>query len=150
MQTDRFTILLGPAQKSFSVPQGLLIQRSSVFRKIESTEQVIRLPEEDTTTFEHFFIWLHALEPCLSIKSVDAIVDLAIFAEKHHVCHLKNQTSDAIRTALVEERWKITPDAITKVYKNVPAGTILRQLCFLGFMISYNVTGWSTWYGQND
>ena len=105
--------------------------------------------KEDTTTFEHFFIWLHALEPCLSIKSIDAIVDLAIFAEKYHVCHLKNQTSDVIRTALIEERWKITPGTITKVYKNVPAGTILRQLCFLGFMISYNVTGWTTW-GQND
>jgi len=99
MQTDRFTILLGPTQKSFRVPQGLLIQRSSVFEKIESTEQIIRLPEEDTTTFEHFFIWLHALEPCLSIKSIDAIVDLAIFAEKYQVCHLKNQTSDVIKTA---------------------------------------------------
>lgn len=22
--------------------------------------------------------------------------------------------------------------------------------CFLGFMISYNVTGWTTWYRQND
>jgi len=51
---------------------------------------------------------------------------------------------------LIEERWNITPDTITKVYKNVPAGAILRQLCFLGFMISYNVTGWTTWYGQND
>ena len=104
MQTDRFTILLGPAEKSFRVPHGLLIQRSSVFRKIESTKQVIRLPEDDATTFEHFFIWLHALEPCLSIRSIDAIVDLAIFAEKYHVCHLKNQTSDVIRTALSKNR----------------------------------------------
>jgi hypothetical protein len=149
MQTDRFTILLGPAQKSFRVPQGLLIQRSSVFEKMESTEQVIRLPK-DPTTFEHFFIWLHTLEPCLSINSIDAIVDLTIFAEKYYVYHLKNQTSDVIRTALIEERWKITPETITKVYKNVPAGTILRQLCFLGFMISYNVTDWMAWYRQND
>jgi len=87
MQTDRFTILLGPAQKSFRVPQGLLIQRSSVFEKMESNEQVIRLPKEDPTTFEHFFIWLHAIEPCLSINGIDAIVDLAIFAEKYHVCY---------------------------------------------------------------
>jgi len=51
---------------------------------------------------------LSALEPCLSIDSIDAIVDLANFAEKYHVCYLKNQTSDAIWTALIEGRWKIT------------------------------------------
>jgi hypothetical protein len=105
----------------------------------EFTEQVIRLPEEDTSTFEHFFIWLYALEPCLNLKSIDSVVDLAIFTEKYHVCHLKNQTSDVIRTALSKNRWEITPETIAKVYDSVPAGTILRHLCFLGFTISCNV-----------
>jgi hypothetical protein len=108
----------------------------------ESIERVIRLPEEKTSTFEDFFIWLHAFEPCLSLNCMDSVIDLAIFAEKYHVCHLKNQTSDAIRTALSENRWKVTPETIATVYNNVPAGTILRQMCFLGFAVSCSVANW--------
>jgi hypothetical protein len=150
MQTGRFTILVGLAQKSLRVPQGLLIQRSSAFEEIESTEQVIRLPKEDVSTFEHFLIWPHAFEPCLSIDSVDAVIDLAIFAQKYHICHLKNQTSDVIRTALIEDRWRVTSDTIVKVYSSTPAGTILRQLCFSGFVTSCNTPIRMTWYRQND
>jgi hypothetical protein len=153
MQSDRFTILLGPAQKSFQVPQDLLIRRSSVFKKMchppykESIERVIRLPEEKPSTFEDFFIWLHAFEPCVTLDCMDSVINLAIFAEKYHVCHLKNQTSDVIRTALSENRWKVTPEAIATVYNNVPAGTILRQICFLGFAVSCTV---ATWRRRNE
>jgi hypothetical protein len=63
---------------------------------------------------------------------------------------LKNQTSDVIRTALSKNRWEITLETIAKVYGSVPAGTILRHLCFLGFTISCNVVNGGRWNEQND
>jgi BTB/POZ domain len=142
MQSNRFTVLVGSAQTPFRVPQNLLMQYSPVFKKMcqapfkESVERIIRLPEEKTSTFEDLFLWLHALEPQISLGSVESVIDLAIFAEQYHFCHLKNQTSDFLRVALNEERWKVTPEALEMVYSTVPAGTILRQLCFLGFALT--------------
>jgi hypothetical protein len=106
MQSDRFIVLVGPTQTSFQVLQELLIQHSSVFKKMchlpfkESIEQTIKLPEEKPAMFANFFIWLHALEPCITINHIEPVIDLAIFAEKYHICCLKNQTSDVLRTAL--------------------------------------------------
>lgn len=73
---------------------------------------------------------------------MESIVDLAIFAEKYRICLLKNQTSDVIRTALSDNCWKVTPEIITSVYNSVPAGTILRQMFFLGFAIGCKNASW--------
>ncbi|KAI9851901.1 MAG: hypothetical protein M1824_002451 [Vezdaea acicularis] len=154
MQSDRFTVLIGSAQMSFQVPQELLIQHSSVFKTMchppfkESIERTIKLPEEKPVTFANFFIWLHALEPCIPIFDIESVIDLAIFAEKYHICYLKNQTSDVLRTALSDNRWRVTPEIITAVYSSVPAGTTLRQMFSLGFAVNYGSSSLS-WSRRN-
>lgn len=46
-------------------------------------------------------VWVCAYEPSMDgSKSVDALIDLAVFGEIYLVHHLKNQTSDAIRAAV--------------------------------------------------
>jgi len=131
MQSDRFTVLIGSAQMSFQVPQELLIQHSSVFKKMchppfkESIEKTIKLLEKKPATFANFFIWLHALEPCITIDQMEPVVDLANFAEKYHICCLKNQISDVLRAALSDNQWRVTSEIITTVYSSVPAGTSL-------------------------
>jgi hypothetical protein len=150
MQGSRVKVLVGSTRESFEatffeVPYGLLKQYSSSFGKIrysnstESGDQ-IELPDVSKSTFEDFFIWLHAYEPTVShtcgidADSINNVLDLAIFAQRYHICLLKNQTSDVLRAALSNGGWKVTPDAMLNVYKAMPAGSVLRQLCFLGFI----------------
>ncbi len=95
----------------------------------ESQTRVIPLPHVKISTFEDFFIWMHAYEPRVDIKDFTAVLDLAIFAEMYMICQLKNQTSDILRTELGSGRWKLTPDDVSKIYDEVPSGSILRLLC---------------------
>lgn len=120
---------------SFQVPQGLLIRCSPPLGKMchsefqESSTQLIRLPHVKIQTFEDFFIWMHTYEPNVDNQSFASILDLAIFAEMYIICHLKNQTSDILRTQLGCGRWQLRPDDVSMVYDEVPSGSILRQLC---------------------
>lgn len=144
MQGDRVKVLVGSNQESFEVPYDLLEKYSLAFKKIrhsaltDSGDQ-IELPDVKKSTFEDFFMWLHAFVPCLTqnesinCDSENGVLDLAIFAQTYRICHLKNQTSDVIRAAFGKGRWKITPDVILTVYKAAPAGSVLRRLYFSGF-----------------
>jgi hypothetical protein len=110
---------------------------------IETHTRTIRLPEVEVSVFEDFLIWLYAYKPSLDeSKSVDALIDLAIFGEIYLIHHLKNQTSDALRAGLGQDKWQPTPDMIFKVYQSVPSGSILRRLCSHGFAI---VTSGQQW-----
>jgi len=62
----------------------------------------------------------------LGSKSFEAVLDLAIFAELYKIYHLQNQTSDALAQ---EIREKLTPELLIHVYKAVPDGAVLRELC---------------------
>lgn len=134
MQTDSFTILVGPEQSVYKVPQGRLTMHSSVFERmcsapfLESTERVIKLPEEDPNVFEDFIDWMYSSNPHVDFnKGTEAIFELAIFAEKYQICHLKNQISD-----LLKRDWKyisFNSEIVDRVYNSVPEGAILRQLC---------------------
>jgi hypothetical protein len=141
VQSDRIHLLVGPNEKPFQVPRDLLTLHSPVFDKMctlpfkESIDQLIKLPEDEPSAFEDFFIWLHSYEPCIPAEAYP-LVDLAILADKYHICILKNQVSDKIRTALSERRWKLTPDMIRTVYASTPTNSILRRLCSLGFVTS--------------
>jgi hypothetical protein len=84
------------------------------------------LPEVKASTFEEFFLWLHIFEPQLGSKSFEALLELAIFAEKYGIHHLKNQTSDALANEITS---KLTPELLIHVYKAVPDGAVLRELC---------------------
>ncbi|KAI9858941.1 MAG: hypothetical protein M1813_007243 [Trichoglossum hirsutum] len=144
MQSDRIRLLVGPNEKPFQIPRDLLTLHSPVFDKMctlpfkESIDQLIKLPEDEPSAFEDFFIWLHSYEPRVPAKA-DSLIDLAVLADKYHICLLKNQTSNEIRTALSEKRWKLTPDMVRTVYTSTPAGSILRRLCSLGFVARNSV-----------
>jgi hypothetical protein len=78
---------------------------------------------------------------------MDSVIDLAISAEKYHVCHLKNQTLDVIRTALNENHWKVTPEALTTACNSVPAKYCPPADMLFGFAISCSV---ATWRRRNE
>ncbi|KAE9364299.1 hypothetical protein N431DRAFT_488883 [Stipitochalara longipes BDJ] len=141
-QSDRITVLIGPSQKSFQVPQDLLMQWAPALGKAyqsgfeESRTRTILLPHVKMSTFEEFLIWLHAYEPSVDLKKLASVLDLAIFAEMYIICHLKNQTSDILRAELGSGRWQLTPDDVAMVYDDVPSGSILRQLCSVSFALA--------------
>lgn len=134
MQTDSFTVLVGPDQYAYKVPEARLTMHSPVFERmcsapfLESTQRVIELPEEDPVVFDDFFDWMHSSKPQVDFsKGPGAIFDLAIFAEKYQICHLKNQISDILRKEW--EKQKLKSELVDHVYRNVPDGAVLRQLC---------------------
>jgi hypothetical protein len=135
MQSDRITILVGPTEKSFSIPEALLMQYSPPLGRMcqsefkESQTRIIKLPEVKISTFEDFFIWIHVLEPSVNVESLESVLDLAIFAEIYIICHLKNQTSDILRAGFFDGRWELKPRDVSTVYNNVPSRSIIRHLC---------------------
>lgn len=149
MQSERMTVLVGPTEKCFQMGQDLLFQYSEPLGRmcssgfIESHERIIRLPEVEVPTFEDFLVWVYAYEPSIDeSKSVDALIDLAVFGEIYLIHQLKNQTSDVIRARLGSDKLKLTPDIVSKIYRSVPAGSILRGLCSHGFAIRPRDLDW--------
>lgn len=142
MQSDRITILVGPTEKSFSIPEALLVQYSPPLGKMCQSElmeyqtRIIKLPEVKISTFEDFFIWIHVLEPSVNAKSFKSVLDLAIFADIYVICHLKNQTSDILRAELGDGRWELKPRDVSTVYNNVPSRSVLRQLCSVSLALA--------------
>ncbi len=148
LQSDRFTVIVGPCKEVFKVSQDLLIQCSPFFEKLcslpfkESIEQAINLPEDDPLTFEDFFIWLHSPKLYIPFDNDESsLINLGVFAEKYQVRLLTNHISDLIRKAVSEGRWKPSPDMMRTVYDGVPANSILRRLCALGFTVSLGKAG---------
>lgn len=131
MQTDSFTILVGPDQCAYKIPQGRLTIHSSVFLRmcsapsLESTQRVIKLPEENPHVFDDFYDRMHSSKPHFDLRmGAEAIFDLAIFAEKYHICHLKNQIAD-----ILKEEWSnnmLSAENLDHVYSSVPDGAVLR------------------------
>ncbi|PMD32209.1 hypothetical protein L207DRAFT_572457 [Hyaloscypha variabilis F] len=155
IQSERVKVLVGTNQDPFEVPYDLLAQYSRDFKKLRNalndSGDEIALPDVTKPTFEDFFIWLHAYEPTIShidgseSEFVDGALNLAVFAQKYKIYHLRNQASDVVRAALGEGKWSITPDMISAVYKVAPAGSALRQLSFLGFVASEGRTDSTLW-----
>jgi hypothetical protein len=151
MQGERVKVLVEPSKDSFEVPYDLLEQYSTAFEKLrnalnDSGDEII-LQDVGKSTFQDFFIWLHTYEPSITYSepvdsdSVNGALELAVFAEKYKIFHLRNQASDVIRVALLDGQWKITPEMISAVYKVAPAGSALRQLSFLGFVAAVPAEG---------
>jgi len=148
LQSDRFTILAGPCEEVFRISEDLLTQCSPFFEKScslpfqELGQRVIKLPDDNPITFEHFFLWLHNLIPYIPLNDdYKPLANLGIFAEKYHIRLLMNQISNLIRTAVGESRWKPSPDIMKTVYGSVPANSNLRRLCSLAFTINFNKRG---------
>ena len=155
VQSERVTVLVGSNQDPFEVPYDLLTQYSRDFKKLrnalnDSGDEIV-LPDVTKPTFEDFFIWLHAYEPNIlrtdgsESDFIDGALNLAVFAQKFKIYHLRNQASDVVRAALREGQWSITPDMISAVYKVAPAGSALRQLSFLGFVGSEGQSDSTVW-----
>lgn len=89
--SDRITILVGPSQMSFQVPQDLLMMWSPPLGKMcraglmESQTRRILLPHIKTPTFEDFLIWMYTYEPRVDPKNLSSVLDLAIFAELYMI-----------------------------------------------------------------
>jgi hypothetical protein len=155
MQSERVKVLVGSNQDPFEVPYDLLAQYSRDFKKLRNalndSGDEIALPDVTKPTFEHFFIWLHAFEPSIlrvdgnESDFIDGALNLAVFAQKYKIYHLRNQASDVVRAALREGHWSITPEMISSVYKVAPAGSALRQLSFLGFVASEGRNDSAVW-----
>jgi hypothetical protein len=155
MQSERVKVLVDSTKDTFWVPYDLLAQYSTAFKKFrnalnDSGDEIV-LPDVTTSTFDDFFIWLHAYEPCIlrteshDSHIIDGALHLAVFAQKYQIYHLRNQASDVVRAALREGEWNITPDMISAVYKVAPAGSALRQLSFLGFVAAEGRTNSTLW-----
>lgn len=134
MQTDSITILVGPDQCAYKVPQGRLTLHSPVFLRmcsapfLEFTQRLIKLPEEDPHVFDDFFDWMYSSKPHVDLRmDAEAIFGLAIFAEKYHICHLKNQIADILKEKMSGDILKA--EILNRVYSSVSEGAILRQLC---------------------
>lgn len=134
MQTDCFTILVGPDQCAYKVPEGRLTIHSSVFSRmcsapfLESAQRVIKLPEEDPHVFDDFYDWMYSSKPHVDLRmGAQAVFDLAIFAEKYQICHLKNQISDLLKKDW--DNYVLDAKILDHVYSSVPDGAVLRQLC---------------------
>jgi hypothetical protein len=155
VQSERVTVLVGSNQDVFRVPYDLLTQYSRDFKKLRDalndSGDEIALPDVTKPTFEDFFIWLHAYEPNIlradgnESDFIDGALNLAVFAQKFKIYHLRNQASDVVRAALREGQWSITPEMISAVYKVAPAGSALRQLSFLGFVASEGQSDSTVW-----
>jgi hypothetical protein len=155
MQSERVKVLVGNAKDAFWVPNDLLAQYSTAFKKLlnplnDSGDEIV-LPDVTKATFEDFFIWLHAYEPSIlhtgshDSEIIDGALHLAVFAQKFQIYHLRNQASDVVRAALREGQWNITPDMISAVYKVAPAGSALRQLSFHGFVAAEGRNDSTVW-----
>jgi len=143
------TVLVGRTEEAFDIPQDLLIQYSKPLGKmctsgfLESCSRIIRLPEMAVPTFEDFLVWVYAYEPSIDgSKSVDTLIDLAVFGDMYLIHHLKNQISDVIRAAISKSKWMPTPNIIRKVYRSVPPGSTLRELCSHGFTFRPEDNDW--------
>ncbi|TVY17610.1 hypothetical protein LARI1_G005245, partial [Lachnellula arida] len=86
--------------------------------------RVIELPHVKILTFEDFLFRIYTCEPSLDLDNLAPILNLAIFAEIYIICHLKNQTSDLLRTGLGNSQWQLTLDDISIVYDKVPPGKL--------------------------
>ncbi|KFY04390.1 hypothetical protein V491_09367 [Pseudogymnoascus sp. VKM F-3775] len=153
MQSDRITILVGPTEKTFSIPEALLTRYSPPLgrmcqsRFMESQTRVIKLPEVKISTFEEFFIWIHVYEPRVNDESFESTLDLAIFAEIYMIFLLKNQTSDILRAGLRDGRWELKPSDVSTVYENVPSRSVIRQLFSVSLALA--VQGGSKSFGNS-
>jgi hypothetical protein len=155
VQSERVKVLVGSTKDTFEVPYDLLAQYSTAFKKLRNAlndaGDEINLPDVTKPTFEDFFIWLHAYEPSIlhteshDSDLIDGALNLAVFAQKYQIYHLRNQASDVVRAALREGQWNITPDMISAVYKVAPAGSALRQLSFLGFVAAEGRNDSTVW-----
>ncbi|KFY47247.1 hypothetical protein V494_00083 [Pseudogymnoascus sp. VKM F-4513 (FW-928)] len=156
MQSDRITILVGPTEKSFSIPEALLMQYSPPLGRMcqsefnESQTRIIKLPEVKISTFKDFFIWIHVLEPSVNVQSLESVLDLAIFAEIYMICHLKNQTSDILRAGFGDGRWELKPRDVSTVYNNVPSRSVIRQLCSVSLALTVQDRPDSIWNSRSS
>ena len=121
--------------RQFRMPVDLLWWRSTTFqvmldgRFLESAIGLIKLPETSIATFQNFFIWAFCSAPHIDpALSLEAVVDLAIFATVYQVFALQNQATDVIRAKLGSGDWQLEPDVVGRVYQDVGEMSVLRQV----------------------
>jgi hypothetical protein len=117
-QSDIVHVLVGSEEdgdigsRQFRMPMDLLWYRSTPFQVMlddrfeKSAIGLITLPETSIPTFQNFFIWAFCSTPHIDpAASLDAVVDLGIFATRYQVFALKNQATDMIWAKLGSGDW---------------------------------------------
>lgn len=65
----------------------------------------------------------------MGLETLAEVMEVAILAEKYMMEHLRNQTSDILRSQLHSGTWKLVRAIVERLYEAVPGRCILRRLC---------------------
>lgn len=134
MQTNRINVIVGPEKQIFKVPEALFVKYSPVFKLLLplETDNNTNLPTDSALVFKDFFSWIHSSKPEVDFnKGMDAIFNLAIFAEKYTICPLLNQITDYIQTETMRGKLTLDPADLDNIYRSTSSDetSILRQIC---------------------
>lgn len=90
---------------------------------------MIKAPEISIATFRNFYMWALSGAPQIHpAASLEAVVDLAIFANMYEVVALQNQAVDRIRACLGRGDWQLQPGVVKCIYEDVGETSTLRQM----------------------
>lgn len=137
-------MLVGPAEKSYSLHKGLLCKYSDYFRAAltgsfaEAATQTVRLDEEDPAIFDLFVTWLYTqriIPEDMTSKDVDwkILAEQYVFADRRSSPSFKNAIIDALATkALDKEQFLPQYGTIKWIWDNTADKASLRR-----FMVDY-------------
>ena len=139
LDTGTVQVKVGQEEKVFTIHKGVLCGVSPFFRAafegqfVEGTEQVLRLPEDDSTLFRHFQLWVytkHILEDgeALSTVKYKLLIDLHIFGDKYGIPGLQDAAIDVLIDEVIATKWYPT-SLFDHVYQNTASDSPLRGLC---------------------
>jgi hypothetical protein len=127
------------ASRQFTIPKDLLKRRSGRFEImldnpfLGSNTRTIKVPEISIATFRSFYIWTLSSTPQIDpTVSLEALVNLAIFATLYQVTALQNQAVDHIRACLSSGDWQLQPGVVKRIYEHVGETSTLRQMVRVG------------------
>lgn len=105
----------------------------------EAKQGVMRLPEDDPSTFGEFVCWIYKATPCVdgNNTSVSSLVKLGIFAEKYQVPPLVEQIYDDLLVKMYPRYQPnnsfqlLAPSDIRAIFEGTSAKSLLRRFCCL-------------------
>ena len=120
---------------------------------MESRTQVLKLPEDDASVFEHFLLWLYRgkiLDDNGDIADIswDMLIDLSIFGDARGIPGLQNDAIDKLIDKEVHEK-AIYLAPLRDIYRFTSANSSLRRL-FVDWCIYGNYLGKDFDLGAKD
>ncbi|KAL9128009.1 MAG: hypothetical protein Q9217_003235, partial [Psora testacea] len=131
-------VIVGPDKTTFTLHRGLLCRCFKYFNALlngafmESSNDIVELPEEDPGVFEIVHMWLYTSQLAHSVDGKDRpcsflqLVNLYIFGDKFHSEGLRIDAIDQLILRVAEDKKYIPNPAY--VYENTAASSPLRKL----------------------